>query len=95
MPQFMYGYGNVPTLNIRMQFSHPSKCYINVSKDINKLCFKYEVNYKKTVIKTFYDWGDVGDYCWNLNNSYRDNPDLVLKKLNTEKRIALAAGDFE
>lgn len=95
MPQFMYGYGNVSPRNIRMQFSHPSRCYINVTKDINKKCFKYEVKYKKTVIKTFYDLGDVGDFCWNLNISYRDNPDLVIKKLDVEKRVALAAGDFE
>ena len=95
MPQFMYGLRNIPPREIQMQFSHPSKCYINVTKDINKKCFKYEVKYKKTVIKTFYDWGDVGDYCWNLNISYRDNPDLVLKRLKTEKREALAAGDFD
>lgn len=81
MPQFMYGLRNIPPREIQMQFSHPSKCYINVTKDINKKCFKYEVNYKKTVIKTFYDWGDVGDYCWNLYNSYRDNPDFVIKTL--------------
>lgn len=95
MPQFMYGLRNIPPRSIQMQFSHQSKCYIDVTKDLNKNCFKYEVKYKKTVIKTFYDWGDVGDYCWNLNVSYRDNPDLVLKKLKTEKREALAAGDFE
>jgi hypothetical protein len=47
------------------------------------------------VIKTFDDWGEVGDYCWNLNISYRDNPDLVLKRLKTEKREALASGDFD
>lgn len=73
--------------NKQMQFSHQSRCYINVSKDINKKCFKYEVKYKKTVIKIFYDWGDVGDYCWNLDISYRDNPDLVLKRLKTENEI--------
>ena len=95
MPQFMYGLRNIPPRSIQMQFSHQSRCYINVTKDINKKCFKYEVRYKKTVLKTFYDWSDVGDYCWNLNISYRDNPDLVLKKLKTEKREALAAGDFE
>ena len=95
MPQFMYGLRNIPPRSIQMQFSHQSRCYINVTKDINKKCFKYEVRYKKTVIKTFYDWSDVGDYCWNLNINYRDNPDLVLKKLKTEKREALAAGDFE
>jgi hypothetical protein len=95
MPQFMYGLRNIPPRSIQMQFSHPSKCYINVTKDINKKCFKYEVKYKKTVIKTFDDWGEVGDYCWNLNISYRDNPDLVLKRLKTEKREALASGDFD
>lgn len=95
MPQFMYGLRNIPPRSIQMQFSHPSRCYINVTKDINKGCFKYEVKYNKTVIKTFDDWGDVGDYCWNLNVSYRDNPDLVIKKLEVEKREALAAGDFE
>ena len=96
MPQFMYGLNrNIPPRNKQMQFSHQSRCYINVSKDINKKCFKYEVKYKKTVIKIFYDWGDVGDYCWNLDISYRDNPDLVLKKLKTVKREALASGDFE
>lgn len=95
MPQFMYGLRNIPPRSIQMQFSHQSKCYVVVTKDINKKCFKYEVRYNKTVIKTFYDWGDVGDYCWNLNVSYRDNPDLVIKKLKTEKREALAAGDFE
>ena len=95
MPQFMYGLRNIPPRSIKMQFSHQSRCYVEVSKDLNKNCFKYEVKYKKTVIKTFSDWGDVGDYCWNLNVSYRDNPDLVLKKLKTEQREALAAGDFE
>lgn len=95
MPLFLYGIRNIPPRNKRMQFSHSSRCYIDVSKDINKRCFKYEVKYKKTVIKTFDDWGDVGDYCWNLNVSYRDNPDLVIKKLEVEKREALAAGDFE
>ena len=95
IPHFMYGRGNFPPRCIQMQFSHRSRCYINVTKDINKKCFKYEVRYKKTVIKTFYDLGDVGDYCWNLSNSYRDNPDLVLKRLKVEKREALAAGDFE
>ena len=55
----------------------------------------FPYKYNKTVIKTFYDWGEVGDYCWNLHISYRDNPDLVIKKLKTEKREALAAGDFE
>ena len=95
MPQFMYGLRNIPPRSIKMQFSHQSRCYVEVSKDLNKNCFKYEVKYKKTVIKTFNDWGDVGDYCWNLNVSYRDNPDLVIKKLTTEKREALAAGDFE
>lgn len=95
MPQFMYGLRNIPPRSIQMQFSHQSRCYINVSKDIKKRCFKYEVKYKKTVIKTFYDWGEVGDYCWNLHISYRDNPDLVIKRLKTEKREALAAGDFE
>lgn len=95
IPHFMYGRGNFPPRCIQMQFSHQSRCYMNVSKDLNKNCFKYEIKYKKTVIKTFYDWGDVGDYCWNLNNSYRDNPDLVIKKLKTEQREALAAGDFE
>lgn len=95
MPLFMYGLINIPPRSIQMQFSHQSRCYINVKKDLNKNCFKYEVKYNKTVIKTFYDWGDVGDYCWNLNISYRDNPDLVLKKLKTEKREALAAGYFE
>ena len=95
MPLFMYGLRNIPPRSIQMQFSHQSRCYIDVTKDLNKNCFKYEVKYKKTVIKTFYDWGDVSDYCWNLNVSYRDNPDLVLKKLKTEKREALAAGDFE
>lgn len=95
MPQFMYGLRNIPPRSIKMQFSHQSRCYVNVSKDLNKNCFKYEVKYEKTVIKTFNDWGDVGDYCWNLNVSYRDNPDLVIKKLKTEKREALAAGDFE
>lgn len=67
-----------------MQFSHQSRCYVEITKDLNKECFKYEVKYKRTVIKTFNDWGDVGDYCWNLNVSYRDNPDLVIKKLTTE-----------
>ena len=95
IPGFMYGRGNFPPRCIQMQFSHRSRCYINVTKDINKKCFKYEVRYNKTVIKTFYDWCDVGDYCWNLINSYRDNPDLVLKKLKVEKLVALAAGDFE
>ncbi len=95
MPQFMYGLRNIPPRSIQMQFSHKSRCYINVTKDINKKCFKYEVRYKKTVIKTFHDWGDVSDYCWNLNISYRDNPDLVIKKLKTEKLEALAQGDFE
>jgi hypothetical protein len=96
MPQFMYGLNrNLPPRSIQMQFSHTSRCYINVTKDINKRCFKYEVKYKKTVIKTFYDWGEVGDYCWHLHISYRDNPDLVIKRLKTEKREALAAGDFE
>ena len=95
MPQFMYGLRNIPPRSIKMQFSHQSRCYVEVSKDLNKNCFKYEVKYKRTVIKTFYDWGDVGDYCWNLNVSYRDNPDLVLKTLEVEKREALAAGDFE
>lgn len=95
MPQFMYGLRNIPPRSIQMQFSHQSRCHIDITKDINKKCFKYEVRYNKTVIKTFYDWGDVGDYCWNLNVSYRDNPDLVIKKLKTEKREALAAGDFE
>ncbi|MBO7212121.1 MAG: hypothetical protein J6V44_14125 [Methanobrevibacter sp.] len=95
MPQFMYGLRNIPPRSIQMQFSHQSRCYIEVTKDLNKKCFKYEVKYKKTVIKTFYDWSDVGDYCWNLNISYRDNPELVIKKLKTEKREALAAGDFE
>ena len=95
IPQFMYGLRNIPPRSIKMQFSHQSRCYVNVSKDLNKNCFKYEVKYEKTVIKTFYDWSDVGDYCWNLNVSYRDNHDLVLKKLKTEKREALAAGDFE
>lgn len=94
MPHLMYGLRNIPPRRIQMQFSHQSRCYVEVTKDINKKCFKYEVKYKKTVIKTFYDWEDVGDYCWNLNVSYRDNPDLVLKKLKTEKREALAAGDF-
>jgi len=95
MPQFMYGLRNIPPRSIKMQFSHQSRCYVEVSKDLNKNCFKYEVKYQKTVIKTFYDWGDVGDFCWNLNVSYRDNPDLVIKKLKTKKREALAAGDFE
>lgn len=95
IPHFMYGRGNFPPRCIQMQFSHQSRCYINVTKDINKKCFKYEVRYKKTVIKTFDDWDSVGDFCWNLSNSYRDNPDLVLKRLNVEKRVALAAGDFE
>ena len=95
MPQFMYGLRNIPPRSIKMQFSHQSRCYVEVSKDLNKNCFKYEVRYEKTVLKTFNDWGDVGDYCWNLNVSYRDNPDLVIKKLKTEKREALAAGDFE
>lgn len=95
MPQFMYGLRNIPPRSIKMQFSHQSRCYIDVTKDINKNCFKYEVRYKKTVIKTFDDWGDVGDYCWNLNISYRDNPELVKKTLEVEKREALAAGDFE
>lgn len=95
MPQFMYGLRNIPPRSIQMQFSHQSRCYINVTKDINKKCFKYEVRYKKTVLKTFYDWSDVGDYCWNLNINYKDNPELVIKKLKTEKREALAAGDFE
>ena len=95
MPQFMYGLRNIPPRSIKMQFSHQSRCYVDVSKDLNKNCFKYEVRYNKTVIKTFYDWSEVGDYCWNLNVSYRDNPDLVIKKLKTEKREALAAGDFE
>ena len=95
MPQFMYGLRNIPPRSIQMQFSHQSRCYVNVTKDLNKNCFKYEVRYEKTVIKTFYDWSDVGDYCWNLNVNYRDNPDLVIKKLKTEKREALAAGDFE
>ena len=95
MPQFLYGIRDIPPRSIQMQFSHQSRCYVDVSKDINKRCFKYEVKYKKTVIKTFYDWGDVGDFCWNLNISYRDNPDLVIKKLEVEKREALAAGDFE
>lgn len=95
MPQFMYELRNIPPRSIQMQFSHQSRCYINVTKDINKQSFKYEVRYNKTVIKTFYDWSEVGDYCWNLNISYRDNPELVIKKLKTEKREALAAGDFE
>jgi hypothetical protein len=95
MPQFMYGLRNIPPREIQMQFSHQSRCYVEITKDLNKKCFKYEVKYKKTVINTFYDWSDVCDYCWNLHISYRDNPDLVLKKLKTEKREALAAGDFE
>lgn len=95
IPYFMYGIGKIPSRNIQMQFSHSSRCYINVSKDINKRCFKYEVKYKKTVIKTFDDWGEVSDFCWNLNISYRDNQDLVIKTLEVEKREALAAGDFE
>lgn len=95
MPQFMYGLRNIPPRSIKMQFSHQSRCYVEVSKDLNKNCFKYEVKYKKTVIKTFYDWGEVGDYCWHLHINYRDNPDLVIKRLKTEKREALAAGDFE
>jgi len=95
MPQFMYGIGKIPPRNKSMQFEHISRCYIRITKDKTKKCFHFEVRYKKTVIKTFDDWGEVGDYCWNLNVSYRDNPDLVLKKLKTEKREALAAGDFE
>ena len=94
MPHFMYGLRKIPPRNVQMQFSHKSRCYINVSKDINKKCFKYEVKYKKTVIKTFDDWGDVGDFCWNLNNNYSDNPDLVIKTFEMERREALAAGDF-
>lgn len=94
MPYFMYGLRKIPPRNVQMQFSHKSKCFINVSKDINKKCFKYEVKYKKTVIKTFYDWGEVGDFCWNLNINYSDNPDLVIKKFEMEKREILAAGDF-
>lgn len=94
MPHFMYGLRKIPPRNVQMQFSHKSRCYINVSKDINKKCFKYEVKYKKTVIKTFDNWGDVGDFCWNLNNNYSDNPDLVIKTFEMERREALAAGDF-
>lgn len=94
MPHFMYGLRKIPPRNVQMQFSHKSRCYINVSKDINKKCFKYEVKYKKTVIKTFDDWGEVGDFCWNLNNNYSDNPDLVIKTFEMERREVLAAGDF-
>ena len=95
MPQFMYGLRQIPPRNVRMQFSHRSRCYIDVSKDITKQCFKYEVKYKKTLIKTFYDLGEITDYCWHLHIDYRDNPDLVIKRLKIEKREALAAGDFE
>ena len=95
MPQFLYGIRKIPNRNVQMQFSHPSRCYINVSKDIKKQCFKYEVKYKETVIKTFDDWGDVSDFCWNLNVNYSDNPDLVIKRLEVKKREALAKEDFE
>lgn len=95
IPQFMYGHRNFQSRSIKMQFLHQSRCHIDVTKDINKRRFKYEVKYNKTVIKTFYDLSDVSDYCCNLNISYKDNPDLVIKKLKTEKREVLAAGDFE
>lgn len=96
MPQFMYGLNrNLPPRSIQMQFSHQSRCYINVTKDINKGCFKYEVKYKKTVIKTFYDLDSVDNFCRNLIIHYKDNPDFVIKKLKVEKRVALVAGDFE
>lgn len=95
IPHFMYDRGNFPPRCIQMQFSHQSRCYINVTKDINKGCFKYEVKYKKTVIKTFYDLDSVDNFCRNLIIHYKDNPDFVIKKLKVEKRVALVAGDFE
>ena len=95
LPQFMYGIGKIPPRNKSMQFEHKSRCYIRVTKDITKKSYHFEVRYKKTVIKTFDDWDAVGDFCWNLNINYKDNPDFIKKTLEVEKREALAAGDFE
>lgn len=95
IPKFMYGVGKIPSRNQLIQVEHISKCCIRVTKDITKKDFHFEVKYKKTVIKTFDDWGEVGDFCCNLNINYRDNKDLVIKNLEVEKREALAAGDFE
>lgn len=95
IPQFLYGLRGVPARNKQMKFTHRSRCYIIVSKNITKKCFRFEIKYKNTLLKTFDDWGAVGDFCWNLNISYRDNPDLIVKTLEVEKREALAAGDFE
>lgn len=95
LPQFMYGIGKIPPRNKSMQFEHKSRCYIRVTKDITKKSYHFEVRYKKTVIKTFDDWDAVGDFCWNLNIKYKDNPDFIKKTLEVEKREALAAGDFE
>lgn len=95
MPQFMYGIGKIPPRNKSMQFEHKSRCYIRVTKDITKKSYHFEVRYKKTVIKTFDDWDAVGDFCWNLNIKYKDNPGFIKKTLEVEKREALAAGDFE
>ena len=95
MPLFMYGIGKIQPRNKSMQFEHKSRCYIRVTKDITKKSYHFEVRYKKTVIKTFDDWDAVGDFCWNLNIKYKDNPDFIKKTLEVEKREALAAGDFE
>lgn len=95
IPKFLYGLRGTPTRDRQMKFIHHSRCYVMVSKDINKKCFRFEVKYKNTLIKTYNDYGDLSSFLWNLHISYRDNPDLIKKNLEVEKREALAAGDFE
>lgn len=95
IPHFMYGIGKIPPRESQMQFSHYSGCYVNVSKNLANKGFKFEIKYKKTVIKTFDDMDNLYHFLWNFNNSYKSNPELVTKTLEVEKREALAAGDFE
>ena len=95
IPHFMYGIGKIPSRERQMQFSHYSGCYVNVSKNLVNKGFRFEIKYKKTVIKTFDDLDNLYHFLWNFNNSYKHNPELVTKTLEVEKREALAAGDFE
>jgi hypothetical protein len=95
IPHFMYGIGKIPSRERQMQFSHYSGCYVNVSKNLANKGFRFEIKYKKTVIKTFDDLDNLYYFLWNFNNSYKHNPELVTKTLEVEKREALAAGDFE
>lgn len=95
IPSFMYGVGKIPRRESQMQFSHYSGCYVIISKNILNKCFKFEIKYKKTVIKTFDDLDNLNHFLWNFYISYKDNRELVTKTLEVSKREALAAGDFE